>query len=358
MKITADSGSQPPSHSAPAAPLRIALVGLGRRGIAHAAVLSTIERCTLVALVDPRRDARVNGRGMGLAAPSFPTVERMLKKLTPDAVFVCNPLAGRAALAMQALESGSAVFVDQPIALEYGVASRVVAAAGEAGRPLLCSFPSAHRPVFARALSEVAAGRLGTLRHAHASLYVSRVFSAGEAERITHGPGGGVLAHFALDALFLITRMLGLPTECEARAMRLYDAHDDELHARMKLANGAEVSLDCSWSVPGYPSAGTVLELEGDRGRMLASDDGVEIDLDGKPHQRVVDADLPQPAGFDLEGESRWLEDAAFVDWVLGGIEPPGAGRGALEPHALLQAIQTSARTGGKPAPVVAEVTA
>jgi predicted dehydrogenase len=269
-------------------------------------------------------------------------------------VFICTPVAARAALAMRALEAGTSVFVEHPIALDFDVVARVVAEAERSGTPLLCSFPIVHQPVFARALADVAAGSLGPIRRAHASLYVSRIFSAGEAERMTHGQAGGVLAHVALDALFLVTRMLGMPTECEARAMRLYDAHEDELHARMRLASGTEISLDCSWSVPGYPRPGTVLEIEGERGHLLVSDDGVEIDLAGRPHQRLVDADLPQPARFDLEGESRWVEDSAFVNWVLGGPPPPGAAREALGIHALMNAIQASVRADGKPAPVIA----
>jgi predicted dehydrogenase len=356
MTIPADSIPEKTVRSIPRAPLRIGVLGLGRSGLAHAAVLSTLERCSLAALVDLRSEARRNAAGLGLAGLPFATFDRMLRKVTPDAIFVCTPLASRAALAMRALESGAAVFVAHPIALDFDVTSRVVAEAERRGAPLLCSFPIVHQPVFARVLAEVAAGTLGEIRKAHVSLYVSRIFSAGEADRLTHGQGGGVLAHFSLDALFLVTRMLGLPQECEANAMRLYDVNEDELHARLRLASGTEISLDCSWSVPGYPRPGTVVELEGDRGHLLASDDGVEIDLAGKPHHRLVDADLPQPARFDLEGETRWIEDSAFVDWVLGGPAPPGAARDALDAHALMNSIQASVRAGGKLSPVAAEV--
>ncbi len=344
-------------RATPAPPLRLAVVGLGHRGIAHTLALAAMERTSLLALADPRSSARRNASGMGLRVPAYPTLERLLARQSPDAVFVCAPVAARAALAMRALEGGAAVFIERPISLDYDVAARVIDEAGRLGLPLLCSHPIVHQPVFARALADVAAGTIGAVRRAHASVYVSRVFSAAAARRMTHGQGGGVVAYVALDALFLLTRMLGVPIEGEARAIRLYGDHEDEVHARLRLPSGCEISLDCSWSVPGYARSGTVIELEGDRGHLLVSDDALEIDTSPAAHQRWIDADLPQPALFDVDGEARGIEDAAFVEWVLGGAAPPAANREALHVHALMRALQVSAREGGRVVPVSEETT-
>ena len=211
-----------------------------------------------------------------------------------------------------------------------------------------------HQPVFARAAAEVAAGKLGAVKQARASVNASRVFSARAARHVTHGQGGGVVAHTALDLIFLLSRMLGLPIEGSATAIRLYGDHEDEVHARLRLAGGGEVGFECSWSVPGYPVPGTVIELEGERGHLLVSDDAIEIDGPAAAHARWIDADLPQPARFDVDGEARWLEDAAFVEWVLGGAPPPGAGREALHAHAVMHALEASTRAGGQPSPVPA----
>src|SRR5437899_2964898 len=53
--------SEPTSRSRsspPAAPLRVAVAGLGERGLVHAALISTLPRATLVGLTDPRAVAR------------------------------------------------------------------------------------------------------------------------------------------------------------------------------------------------------------------------------------------------------------------------------------------------------------
>ena len=49
----------------PLKPVRVAVVGLGRAGIAHATLLASIPDCELVAVMDRRAEARVRARGLG-----------------------------------------------------------------------------------------------------------------------------------------------------------------------------------------------------------------------------------------------------------------------------------------------------
>jgi len=352
MTAPSDSSSDSSPRASASIPCRVAVAGLGSSGIAHALAIATLERAAVTALADPRSAARRNAAGMGFRVPSFADLDRLLARQEVDAVFVCSPVGTRVPLARRALEAGAAVFVERPIAIEFAEVAALVEEANRRGVRFMCSHPLVHQPVFARAAAEVAAGKLGAVRQARASVQASRVFSARAASHVTHGRGGGVVAHTALDLIFLLSRMLGLPTEGSATAIRLYGEHEDEVHARLKLASGGEIRFDCSWSVPGYPVPGTVIELEGERGHLLVSDDAVEIDGPAGAHARWINADLPQPARFDIDGESRWLEDSAFVDWVLGGPAPPGAGREALHAHAVLHALDASIRSGGEPAPV------
>jgi predicted dehydrogenase len=350
--IGSDGRSASSARSPAGGPCRVAVAGLGAGGIAHALTLATLERASIVALADPRPTARRNASGMGFRAPTYKELSRLLARHEVDAVFVCAPVGARVPLARRALEAGAAVFVERPVAVDFEQVTALVGEAERAGIRLMCSHPLVHQPVFARAAAEVAAGKLGVVRQARASVNASRVFSARAARHVTHGQGGGVVAHTALDLIFLLSRMLGLPSEGQATAIRLYGDHEDEVHARLKLPGGGEIRFDCSWSVPGYPVPGTVIELEGERGHLLVSDDAIEIDGPSGAHARWINADLPQPARFDVDGEARWLEDAAFVDWVMGGAPPPGAGREALHAHAVMQALEASMRSGGQPAPV------
>lgn len=333
-------------------PVRAAVIGLERAGIMHAATLATVEGCELVGLCDADPEARRLVRGVGFRVPEFPSIEKLFAKTQPQAVVVTGP--GRGAAVRYALEHGAAVLTDRPLAHTSAEGAELVRLAEEHGRPLAVTLPTLFHPVFVHTHALLAAGALGAPRQVRASMYVSRVFSAArQAALAPPGSAGGVLVHMASDLLALLVRTLGIPDAVRATRNALYGPYEDELHAMMTYASGAEIGLDCSWSVPGYPRPATVIELEAEDGRLLASDDALELELnasrpeDARRNVRMGHADLPQLARFDLEGEANYLMDASFLAWVSGGSAPVHRAAATLDSMRVTDAIYRSAQDGG-----------
>ena len=189
-------------------------------------------------------------------------------------------------------------------------------------------------------------------------MYLSRVFSSRQKlETCPPGSGGGVVLQAAADLLFLLVWYLGVPSQVRATWSNIYGPPEDELHAMMQLPDGGEIGFDSSWSVPGYPRPATVIELDGAAGKMLASDDALELDLferQGGPSgfTRFGHATLPRPARFHLDGEALYLQDAAFLSWATGGPAPPNQAESALQVSRVIEALYASSRAGGDPVAV------
>jgi len=75
----------------PARPVRVALVGLGKMGVVHSAVLAMMPRVEVVGLCDRHPAPARSLRGMGFRAPVYARIEEMLEKTRPEAVWVCTP---------------------------------------------------------------------------------------------------------------------------------------------------------------------------------------------------------------------------------------------------------------------------
>lgn len=345
----------PAASPKPQRPVRVAISGLNRAGVMHAAVLSAIPDCEVVGVQDPRSAARRNLRGLGYTAAGFESVDKMLAKTRPDALFVCGPHPSRGPTVMQAIETGIAVLVDRPLAANRAQAESLVRLAAEKSVPLACGHALVHHPVFAAARGVLAANVIGEIRQARASLFASWVFSSKQKESYApHGSAGGVTVQPASDLLFLLCWYLGAPVEARATWNRIYGEYEDELHAMMKLPNGVEVGFDTSWSVPGYPRPATVIELEGQNGKLLVADDALEIELHasaaGFPAgvTRLGHASLPGTARFDLDGDAPYLMDASFLAWATGGDAPPSVAERAIEVMRVVEALYESARQGGR----------
>lgn len=339
--------------------VRAGVFGLGRSGLLHAATLSTIANVELVAIGDPDRNARRNARGMGLAARSFASAATLLQRATPEVLFVATALDLRAGLAAQALEAGVAVQIEGVPALTATDAAPLIHAAARAERSIACAWSLAYHPVFDLARRIVAAGTLGPVRQVRASRNVSRVVTPLHQRAYSaHGGPRGVLAHVGAEMMFVLVRMFGMPSSVAATFQSLYGALDDEARGGWTLERGARLGFETSWSAPGYPRPATVIEVEAEFGRMLLSEDAVEIDLAmargafPSGGTRFGRADLPQSARFEFDGGELWLQDATFLAAMTDGNVAPTELSACLDTLRVIDALYASAATGGGPVEV------
>ncbi|MEO5988673.1 MAG: Gfo/Idh/MocA family oxidoreductase [Candidatus Eisenbacteria bacterium] len=322
---------------------RLAVLGLGRRGLEYAAAVARDSSCDLAGLVDSRNDLRGFARGCGFQAPLAVSLARLLERGPLAGVIVCAPPREVPALACRAIEAGLAVLIPGPPAADLAGADKLAAALSAASRPVASGNAALTHPLFARAAHVLAEGSLGAIVSVRASVQVSRVFGPASLP-----PAGDVLDHVALDLVMLLDLLFGPAHAVSARAERLYGDTIDEAHVTLELGAGPPISFDCSWSVPGYPRAAMVLEVECKRGRVLASDDALELEREGTPAtQRTVLAGLIE--GHPLEWGEAHATLQEFTRRLSHGMQaddPLDLARG-LRAVRVLDAIRGSAATAG-----------
>ncbi len=329
------SHEPPADHATPSetsARWRIAVSGLGRAGVGYAMAIAGHPGCELAGLIDSRGDRRAFMKGAGFKAPLESSLGALVAKSAPHAIVLCGSGSSRAADVTAAIAAGISVLADGRLADRTAEADALEGEIARARALVTCGSAVLLHPLFRRAGTWLADGALGPLVRVQTSAYVSRVFSA--ASRPTDRD---VLDPMADDALMLLDRFVGPATAGAVRAQALYGTGPDELHAELFLAHGATGSLDLSWCVPGYPRPAIVVEAEGSRGRLLASDDAIELSLTepfgqlGVGEHRVVDEGGPPRAPFEAGEPSAVL--ARFVDALNGDA----AAMAELDPQRALR---------------------
>jgi NADH dehydrogenase len=338
----------------PAKRVRVAVVGLGKLGVAHTAVLSMVPDAELVGITDLAPALGKSLRGMGFLAPFYPTLAELLAQAKPDAVWVCTPPHVHEPVARQCVEAGAAVFIEKPLAQSVESGERIAELSRRPGAKVSCGYTLAFWPSFAAAQHAIATGAIGDVKGARSSMFLSQVFGPQKGWIVDPTKsGGGVVANISSHLLFVLRWCLGQPVAVKAEWKKLYGAVEDEVKATFRLASGAEVTFDTSWSVQGYPMSATTFEVEGSNGTLIVTNESIELDLrearagwpEGKT--KVLHPELPQPSRFDLNGEAYVLEDAAFTAWVAGGEEPPGTAALALDVQRMMSAIYASCEKNG-----------
>ena len=342
----------------PRRPVRVGIVGLGRMGVAHAAVLSMLPGVSVVGAADSAPGAGRRLRGMGFRFPVLPTLDALLAAGV-DAVWVCTPPDAHLPVARRCLEAGAAVFVEKPLAHSLDAARELAELAAVAQAPLACGYTLAFWPSFVAARQLLAAGVIGTPLRARSSMYISQVFRPQQGWMFERArSGGGVVANLSSHLLFVLWWYFGLPTAVRATWRQLHTAVEDELTATLVAPGCPDIAFATSWSVPGHPISTTTLSVEGSNGTLEVDNDGVRLELraahGGVPAgvTRIAEADLPQPATFVFNGEAYALEDAHFLCWATGGPAPPITAAAGFDVQRVMTALYASAAAGGEPTAV------
>ncbi len=149
------------TDEATAAPLRVAILGCGPRGIATARFLVATGIGAPVGFWDrnPGRAAAARAKFGGATATS---VARLVERTTPDVTAVLTHPAMRSELVAAAVAGGSrAILIEKPVALDASELARVETAAGDAF--VVVSTQYQWMPHWRRYLSRIRNGDLGDI---------------------------------------------------------------------------------------------------------------------------------------------------------------------------------------------------
>ena len=134
--------------------IRVLIAGLGNMGLAHALAHHADDRSQIVGLVNR---SGVAPAGPLAGYPAFSDFHQALAETRPDLVCIATYTETHADFAVAAMEAGTHVFVEKPLAPTVTEARRVVDAARRTGRKLVVGYILRHHPSWTRFISEARA---------------------------------------------------------------------------------------------------------------------------------------------------------------------------------------------------------
>lgn len=160
MTATGATAGAPPA-ARERAPLRVAVIGVGRIGRLHADLLARrVSGAAVAAVHDPHADtARRVADELGV--PARGSVGELLEAPDVDAVAICSSTDTHAALMTAAARAGKAVFCEKPVSLDLAELDAALAAVREAGVPFQVGFNRRFDPAHESVRQAVASGAIG-----------------------------------------------------------------------------------------------------------------------------------------------------------------------------------------------------
>lgn len=303
--------------------VRVGVVGLGKMGLMHAALLTTMKDVSLVAISDRENTLCATARSLGLTARFYSSPQKMIESELLDAVYVCTPTFTHYEITKHAIEQGLHVFVEKPLTENVRKTEQLVRLArmrgvvGAVGYHLMYS--RLHRTL-KKILDD---GILGSHIRIRITLRHSEVLGPTRGWLFTKQlSGGGVVINPASHIVSWLTHIFGFPDRVTGSMHSVY-SKDVEDEAIIKLRfRRAQATIDASWSEQGYQNLFMEIRCTGDKGSAVLRGDRIER-TNGRT---IFEQDLPAEYTVDLNpgayGEAYFYESRAFIDTISGRPKP------------------------------------
>jgi predicted dehydrogenase len=332
---------------------RLAFLGVGWIGRHRMEAVLADGEAEACAICDPSPAMIEAARSIASEAIATETFEQLLET-RPDGVLIATPSALHARQAIQALDSGIAVFCQKPLGINGAEVAAVVAAARRNDRLLGADFSYRHTramQAIRRLLREEAIGRVYAV-----DLTFHNAYGPDKAWFYDAGlSGGGCVMDLGVHLVDLVLWSLSFPP-VQAVHAELYAAGDrlrlrngrveDYAQATLEFGTGQVARLTCSWKLHAGRDAVIGATFHGTEGALALSNvDGSFYDFTAELRRGTSREILASPPdawggraaqdwvrrltsarGFDIEAE-----DYAKVAEVLDRIYEAGtAGRHAV----------------------------
>ena len=255
--------------------VRLAIVGFGNMGSAHAACVHSgkIQGLRLAAVCDISEVRRTLCREKYPDVPVFSDAREMFASGLADAALVAVPHRLHAEIGIQAIQAGLHLLSEKPLDARLSRARQLVDAANASDRVFAIMFNQRTNPLFRRAREIVRSGELGSLKR---SIWIitnwyrsQRYYDSGAWRATWAGEGGGVLLNQAPHNLDLWQWICGMPKSlvgfCDIAKYHDIEVEDDAtIYARY--ANGAVGTFITTTGE--YPGTNR-LEIAGELGKIV-----------------------------------------------------------------------------------------
>lgn len=253
--------------------IKAAIIGMGKMGISHCAILNAHRNVELVGVCDKSKFLRW-GLGKYSKLPLYYDYEKMLKEVKPDCVFIATPTSSHYDIAKYCLENNANIFLEKPCTLSYKNTSELRDLANERNLLIQVGYHNRYIGTFREVKRIVESGELGKIYHFTAEAYGPVVVKeTSKTWRSDRAAGGGCLYDYASHVINLVTFVLGdiESVSCTRLESIFSQGVDDAVYSSLTLDNGVSGHLSVSWSEESFRKMSTSISISGKKGRLEAN---------------------------------------------------------------------------------------
>ena len=310
--------------------IKVAVVGLGKMGLSHFAVINAHPDAEVAGICDSSSYVLgVLKKYTGVT--TYSDFDAMLDKADLDAVVIATPSSSHARMVRAALERNLHVFCEKPFTLRAQDADALASLGLERRLVTQVGYHNRFIGAFREANRLLEAGAIGDVTHVLGEAYGPVVLKPkGGTWRSQRTEGGGCLYDYAAHVIDLVNWYVGEPIGVGGTALNSVFSRDidDEVFSTLYFSHGKTAQISVSWSDESYRKMTTRITVWGTKGRIFVDRQECQVyirDTATPPagyeqgwNVRYT-TELSDPVWFYLRGEEYSAQIDAFVQRVKDG---------------------------------------
>lgn len=309
-----------------------AIIGLGKMGLSHAAIVGAHSAVDMVAVCDTSSlvlDAFNKFSGI----KTYTDYQKLINNESPEFVVIATPTKYHFPMVKYALEKGIHVFCEKPFTLTTEQGKELTELARKNGLINQVGFHNHFIGTFRELKRLLSLNILGELVHFSGEAFGPVVTKEkGSTWRSNPEEGGGCLNDYASHVINLIQEIIGRPEKiCGTLLKSFYSKGvEDAVYSLLKLENGLSGTLLVNWSDETYRKMSTSISVQGKNGKIICDATEIKIFLKKAiPSENLEKGwtikyitDFAISVNFYLRGEEYSAQIDYFVDCIKNKKQP------------------------------------
>jgi predicted dehydrogenase len=307
--------------------IRVGIIGIGKMGISHLAILGAHPDVEVVGVCDTSK-MMVEAIEKYSGFPCFTDHIKMLETAKPNAVFVAVPTKFHAKIVEDLIRRDIHVFTEKPFCLNPEEGIILVTMAKQKSLINQVGYHNKFVGTFQEVKKIIDSGCLGEIYHFHGQANGPVVVKAKQDTwRSKPEDGGGCLMDYASHVIDLVNYMLAPVISVKASILKSVFSKDvdDAVYAMLELSNKVTGLLTVNWSDDTIRKMSTSITINAKKGKLISDANELKVFFKddncpegySKGWNIKYVTDLTKEVAFYLRGE----EYSAQIDYFIKAVQ-------------------------------------
>ena len=309
--------------------IKIGIIGMGRMGITHYAIINSHPDVKLESIADPSGFV-LSVMNKYLPIKTFKDYNELFNESKIDAVLVCTPPNLHFPIIQKAAENGIHVFVEKPFTTKLKESSELAQIYSANGLVNQVGYVNRFNDIFGQVSELISSAVIGKIIRFKSEMFSCTISKSdgNSGWRNSRESGGGALFEMASHAIDLVNFLIGKPDKVTGSSLNhIYSENvEDAVSSTFLYNNGMSGTIYINWSDTSYRKPTNKIEIFGEGGKILADQHSLKIFLNKSNEKYKLKqgwntlyiTDVFKPVPFYVRGNEFTNQLWHFVDCITG----------------------------------------